>query len=137
MIFCAALILLVLAYCDHEPRPGEGWEPLTSQSRIRGRSPAPAAESGEGRVEMATIDSKEMIDRIIATNGEPYPPAEGEPSEPPVAKVVEYVNFWGKTVWGVVFENERDMGPGMFDRYEHETTHVRDPRVIFVRDPSR
>jgi len=78
---------------------------------------------------MATIDSKEAIDRIIARNGDP--PVE-EPSEPPAVKIVEYTNMAGRITWGVVWENEVAIGTG--NRYEIPTPYVRNPHVIWTRD---
>ncbi len=73
---------------------------------------------------MATIDSKEMVDKIIAANGELYP---GE--EPPVVKIVRYKNAWGKVTYGVVWEAENN-DP---DRYDHPTPFIFEPEIIWVR----
>ena len=78
---------------------------------------------------MATIDSKAVIDAIIAGNGYSDPSWEAE-GEPPAIKIVEYTNGWGKTTWGVVFANE---GPIYQSRYEEATEYVRNPRVIWTR----
>jgi len=74
---------------------------------------------------MATIDSRAAIDNIIAHNGAEYA------DEPPVVMIVEYLNGWGKSAWGVVFENEGMWG---LTRYLEETEYVRNPRVIWRRD---
>jgi len=69
---------------------------------------------------MATIDSKEMIDEIIAANGKLYD------DEDPVVKIVEYTNMGGVRTWGVVFEGEN------LDRY-HASPFVVNPKTIFER----
>lgn len=97
---------------------------------------------------MATIDSRAVIDAIIANNGwsDPAYAVESEdgPAEPPVVKIVEYTNMAGVSCWGVVFENEASMkmipidgGPADLtygDRYEIPTEYVRNPRVIWRRE---
>jgi len=75
---------------------------------------------------MATIDSREAIDKIIAANGAQYP------DEPPITKIIEYTNAWGGKAYGVVFEDE----PADPYRYEVETPYVRRPRVIWRRTSS-
>ena len=69
---------------------------------------------------MATIDSKGIVDAIIAANGKQYE------DEPAVSRIVEYANANGRRTWGVTWENERDQF-----RYERVTEYVRDPVVIF------
>lgn len=71
---------------------------------------------------MATIDSKEFIDKIIAANGRLYE------NDPPITRIVEYTNAWGRTAYGVVFQGEAHQ-----DRYEIETEYVQNPKVIFLR----
>lgn len=70
---------------------------------------------------MATIDSKQIIDDIIAGKYDNYP------GEPRAIKIVEYTNAWGKRTWGVVHAGEDQY------RYERETEYVRDPVVIWRR----
>lgn len=75
---------------------------------------------------MATIDSREMIDQIIENNGI-YPGDE----DMPIAKIVEYTTYEGNRTWGVVYVLEVLQGIG--NRYEEESSDIRDPVVIFRR----
>jgi hypothetical protein len=70
---------------------------------------------------MATIDSKEIIDRIIAANGKEYE------DEPPVIKIVKYQNGWGNDTFGVIWEGENPF------RYDIESDYVRNPITYWVR----
>jgi len=72
---------------------------------------------------MATIDSKEIVNSIIAHDG--Y--YEGAHDEPRALKIVEYDNAFGGVSYGVVFEGEFN-DPS---RYEIATEFVRNPRVIW------
>ena len=69
---------------------------------------------------MATIDSQEIIDGIIASNGKQYP------DEPMVIKIVKYQNAWGNSTFGVVFEGEDPM------RYSIEGEFIRNPITYWV-----
>jgi hypothetical protein len=69
---------------------------------------------------MATIDSQEIIDGIIASNGKQYP------DEPMVIKIVKYQNAWGNSTFGVVFEGEDPM------RYSFENEFIRNPITYWV-----
>lgn len=70
---------------------------------------------------MATIDSKRMVDEIIAANGQQYE------DEEPVVKIVEYRNcFDGRTAYGLIFEGEP------LDKYR-ETAFVMEPKTIWER----
>jgi len=71
---------------------------------------------------MATIDSKEIIDKIIAAKGRQYE------DEPAVYMIVEYTNAWGNIAYGVTWENEPAQAR---TRYLTETYYVRNPKVIF------
>lgn len=76
---------------------------------------------------MATIDSKDFIDRLIAGNGL----LDGELEDydnPPAIKIVEYTNAYGTVTWGVVFKGESGK-----NRYEIPTDYVRNPKVIWER----
>lgn len=70
---------------------------------------------------MSTINSKEIIDKIIAGNGI-YP---GDEHCSPIVRIVEYTNAWGGTCWGT--ETQRELG-----KY-HPTEFVRNPKVIWER----
>lgn len=75
---------------------------------------------------MATINSRKLIDALIAGNGRIDP--EDAPDNPAAIKIVAYTTPEGARVWGVVFERERDP-----DRYERPTQYVKDPIVIWRR----
>ena len=74
---------------------------------------------------MATIDYKDIVDTLIENNGV-WPDLEPGEEEPKAVKIVEYTNAWGKTTWGVVFENEADP-----NRYERASEFVNNPKVIW------
>lgn len=77
---------------------------------------------------MATMDSADLIQQLIAGNGRIDP--EEAPDNPWATKIVEYTNVSGRQTWGVVFEGENQ------NRYEEETPFVRHPRVIWRRSTS-
>lgn len=70
---------------------------------------------------MATVDSKELIDKIIANDG--Y-----FEDDPRVFMIVEYINAYGNKTWGVTWSNEPE---SRRFRYRIETEYVREPRVIW------
>lgn len=70
---------------------------------------------------MSTIDTRSIIDTIIAGNGV-YP---GDEHLPPVVRIVEYQNAWGGICWGTEIERERG-------RYR-PSQYVINPRVIWER----
>lgn len=72
---------------------------------------------------MATIDNKDMIDRMIANNGFYEDDAQ-------VEQIVEYTNAYGNVTWGVTWSNEHESRKR---RYELPTFYVRNPRVIWRR----
>jgi len=74
---------------------------------------------------MSTIDSRAIIDAIIAGDG--Y--YQGDPR---VALIVEYENASGRTTWGVTWSSEP---ASRQQRYLEETEFVRAPRVLWR--PSR
>jgi hypothetical protein len=70
---------------------------------------------------MATIDSKEIVDRIIANNGR-Y-----DEDDPLVVMIVQYRNVFGShPSYGLVYEGEP------LDKYK-ASEYVRDPVCIFIR----
>lgn len=71
---------------------------------------------------MATIDSKEIIDNIIAHNGL----YEDDDDELRVVKVVSYINAWGGQTYGVIYEGEPEP-----DRYEQDSPFTLDSKVIW------
>lgn len=72
---------------------------------------------------MATIETKAIIDAVIAKNG-----WSDDPKEPRVALIVEYETVSGKTVWGVTWIND-----GMTSRLKYmvPSEYVNNPRVIW------
>ena len=70
---------------------------------------------------MATIDDKNLIDKLIANNG-------FFEDDPQVALIVEYTNAWGNIAWGVTWSNQ----PAQ-DRYLQESEFVRNPRIIWQK----
>lgn len=68
---------------------------------------------------MATIDSKEIVDELIANNG-------NYEDDPPVMKIVKYTNAWGGTGYGLIHKGQP------LDMYR-ETAFVRNPETIFER----
>lgn len=66
---------------------------------------------------MPTIDSKHLIDEIIANNGVYM-------DDPQIVKIVAYTNAWGKTSYGLIYEGMRN------DNYS-ETEYVRNPHTIW------
>jgi hypothetical protein len=78
---------------------------------------------------MATFDHKEIVDQIIALNGQPDP--EDGPHGPRAVKVVQYDNAFGGTCWGVVYRNYDGSKLEAEDRYEQPTYFVRNPKVIW------
>lgn len=70
---------------------------------------------------MATIDNKEMIDKIIRQDG-------FFEDDPQVYMIVEYINAYGNITWGVTWTNER---VGALTRYLVETEFVREPKIIW------
>jgi len=75
---------------------------------------------------MATIDSKEFIDQIIANNGWHDDADHDAPDNPRVALIVEYINAFGKRTWGVTFIGDKDI-----NRYIRESEYIQDPMVIW------
>ena len=70
---------------------------------------------------MSTIDSKELIDSLIADNGYYY-------DDPRVYMIVEYTNYEGNIAWGVTWITENSKAR---TRYLEESQYIRNPRVIW------
>ncbi len=81
---------------------------------------------------MATIDSREFIDRLIAGNGRLSEDQEEAPDNPAAVRIVEYTNQGGRRVYGVAFEG--DFNPY---RYETESQFLSAPSVIWTREEAR
>ena len=77
-----------------------------------------------GKYYMATIDSREVIDILIANNGW-YPDDNIQ-----VVKIVEYTNAWGNQAYGIVYSNEMD-SIEVFYRYEIPSEYINNPKVIW------
>ena len=72
---------------------------------------------------MATIDSHEVIESIIANNGV-HP---GDEDMPPVVKIVTYDNQWGGKSTAVVYKGE--------DYYRYENSgHCANVKTIWTRE---
>ncbi len=72
---------------------------------------------------MATIDSKHIIDELIANNGI-------YPGDPQVYMIVEYTNAYGNVTWGVTWPHEKGR-----DRYTIEQyPYVNNPKIIWRAD---
>lgn len=72
---------------------------------------------------MATIDSKEFIDKIIAGNGRID--QDNTPDNPRALRITEYTNAYGGTAFGVIFPGDK------LDKYQLETYYVRNPKIIW------
>lgn len=70
---------------------------------------------------MATIDSKQIINELIAANG--Y-----YEDDPQAYMIVEYTNAYGNITWGVTWSNE---SPNRRTRYLEKSQYVINPRVIW------
>lgn len=70
---------------------------------------------------MATIDDKNLIDKIIANNG--Y-----FEDDPRAYMIVEYTNSYGNITYGVTWINE---SRERRTRYLNETQYVKNPKVIW------
>jgi hypothetical protein len=74
---------------------------------------------------MATIDSQEIIDALLAGDGI-YPGDEAI-----VVRIVAFTNGSGDRTHGIVYASEA--AQGLLYRYEEENRYVHDPVVIFQR----
>lgn len=74
---------------------------------------------------MATVD-REFADLLIKGNGRLPDDQEDAPDNPRASVIVEYTNFGGLRVCGVVFENEPNQ-----NKYKSETQFIRNPVVIW------
>ena len=75
---------------------------------------------------MATIDSKHIIDELIASDG--Y-----YPDDPRVYAIVEYTNAYGNKTWGVTWILDRDKEKYMLAN----PPYVNNPKVIWHQDKSK
>lgn len=66
---------------------------------------------------MPTIESKEIVDQLIANNGHYL-------DDKPVQSIVEYQNAWGGTCYGLNYNSLNNYGPSDF---------VINPKTIFTR----
>jgi len=73
---------------------------------------------------MAIIDNKDLIDLIIKNDGH----YEGDPQ---VYQIVEYINAYGNTTWGVTWTSETMQRR---HRYEIESQYISKPKIIYNCD---
>jgi len=73
---------------------------------------------------MATIDSKEIIDRLIKNNGFYEDDAR-------VYMIVEYTNAYGGITWGVTWVSD---DKNRRFKYLVETEYVRNPKIIWCSE---
>ncbi len=76
---------------------------------------------------MGTFNSREIIDQIIAANGDND---EGQ-HRLDVVKIVQYITPEGETTYGAVYRCEVPFCLG--NRYATETRYIRNPKVIWTR----
>jgi len=72
---------------------------------------------------MSTIDSKFIIDEIIRNNGFYM-------DDPQVHQVVEYINAYGSTTWGVTWSGE---SVERRERYLTPSRYINNPKIIWRR----
>lgn len=70
---------------------------------------------------MATVDNKDMIDKLIANDG--Y-----FEDDHRVHMIVEYTNAWGNTTWGITWSNEYE---GAKERYLIPSEFIQNPKIIW------
>ena len=70
---------------------------------------------------MSTVD-KNFADRMVKCGGVMYP---GDPMEPPVNRIVEYTNAWGKKAYGMTFQGQDP------DKYMRPSEYVQAPCVYW------
>lgn len=72
---------------------------------------------------MSTIDSKAIIDEIIRNNGFYL-------DDPQVHQIVEYINAFGNTIWGVTWVGEP---AERRERYMKPSQYINNPKLIWKR----
>ncbi len=72
---------------------------------------------------MSTVD-KDFADKVVECGGVMFP---DDPMEPPVNRIVEYTNAWGKKAYGITFEGED------LNKYMRPSEYVIKPRVYWDR----
>ena len=77
---------------------------------------------------MGSFTSKEVVDEMIAKNGE-HEPEDGPTFD--VMTITEYTSPEGQTTWGVVYRCE--IRQGLAGRYDEPTEYIVNPRRIFTR----
>ena len=70
---------------------------------------------------MSTND-KSFADRMVACKGVMYP---DDHFEPPVTRIVEYTNAWGKKAYGMTFAGQDP------DKYMRESEYIVSPRIYW------
>lgn len=72
---------------------------------------------------MSTVD-KAFADKLVAANGQLYP---DDPFEPPVTRIVEYTNAWGKLAYGITFEQQDP------EKYMRPSQYINKPRIYWEK----
>ena len=72
---------------------------------------------------MSTVD-KAFADKVVAANGQLYP---DDPFEPPITRIVEYVNAWGAKAYGMTFDKQDQQ------KYMRPSEFVIDPHIYWER----
>jgi hypothetical protein len=80
---------------------------------------------------MGSFVHKDVVDGIIARNGEHFPDDGDGTDKFDYVKIVEYTTPEGQTTWGAVLRCELSMGLG--NRYDNETDYILNPHVIWRR----
>jgi len=78
------------------------------------------------KVDMSTINSRDMVDNIIKHNGFYNGDDTIAPDNPRCVKIVQYDNAWGGIGYGIVFETYPDKT--MYDRV---TLYIKNPKTIW------
>lgn len=72
---------------------------------------------------MSTVD-KAFADKMVACSGVMYP---DDPFEPPVNRIVEYTNAWGKKAYGMTFDGQD------INKYMYQSEYIQNPRIYWER----
>lgn len=70
---------------------------------------------------MSTIDTKSIIDQMIRNNG-------FYEDDSQVHQIVEYINAFGNTTWGVTWSGEPE---SRRERYMKESQYINNSKVIW------
>jgi len=74
---------------------------------------------------MATVNDRELVDRLIANNGHYEANWRDDPTaDPPVLSITEYTNDWGGTSYGLCYPADPP------DKYA-ASLFVHQPKILF------